>query len=70
MICYRGKTFCADQDVCRVQQCKDRLTEAEREMALDSGLPVAWAHFGQLCSRFSPSAPNAGVNPRREAASD
>lgn len=27
MICYRGKSFCADQDVCSVQQCKDRLSE-------------------------------------------
>lgn len=63
MICYRDQSFCADQDRCAVRDCNRRLSDADRERAVDSRLPVAWAGFAVMCSRFDPLAPDPVVPP-------
>lgn len=52
MLCYRDQTFCTAAKNCATMDCHCRLTEADGEKADALGLPVAWANFAPICSKF------------------
>ena len=51
MICYRDRSYCADQDQCATAECRERYT-AWDEKANTYSLPVAWMSFKARCGRF------------------
>ena len=54
MICYRDRTFCTA--ACANDQCGIKLTEAVKEAAAKSGLPVSFADYRETCEIFIPEA--------------
>lgn len=54
MICYRDRSYCADQDHCAVpyEECSRRLTDADNERSIAIGLPIAWMSFKDTCGKF------------------
>lgn len=57
MICYRDRSYCANQDECANEECYRRLTQKDRMRAARIGLPVAWMPFRESCgSDFVPIA--------------
>lgn len=51
MICYRDRSFCADQDQCATTECDRRYTALD-EKANTYNLPVAMTSFKVTCGKF------------------
>lgn len=51
MICYRDRSFCADQDQCATTECDRRYT-ARDEKANTCDLPVSMSSFKATCGKF------------------
>lgn len=50
MACFRDTTYCSAS--CRVLSCVRNLTPKRKAEAVDSGLPIAMAHFWMDCPGF------------------
>lgn len=51
MICYRDRSFCADQAQCATTECDRRYT-ARDEKANTCNLPVSMVSFRSTCEKF------------------
>lgn len=52
MMCYRDRSFCANQSECANKDCCRRLTAADKLRAIRIGLPVAWMPMKDSCGKF------------------
>jgi len=58
MICYRDMSFCADQYDCDTldSECSRRLTDDDRNKAIQFDMPVAWMSFKSTCGKYEEQA--------------
>lgn len=52
MLCYRDRSYCANQEECANENCSRRFTESDKLRAIRIGLPVAWMPMKDTCGNF------------------